>query len=306
MKLNELTKPLSIDEIDFRVQSVNNGGYATILAYKDARADMIRLDAACGPLGWMREHTKDNANCIVSIWDDNNKQWVSKEDTGTESNAEAAKGLASDSFKRACFNWGIGRELYEYPLISVKLFDNEITEKNGKKTANWNLKLKEWTWFSQFRDGKIIYLAAKDQNGKKRFSWGTYDPDLKQEETSPSVNTAENEAPTPVVQESDANIEGILKKPADPEVQPVDVEEQIPETDNEDDERASLVVEYEKLFGRKPHGKASIETIQVKIDEYLAEHGDGSDEEEDPYAEMALMRKKTLMLKKFLSTTQLR
>ena len=102
--LAKLTTPLRTDQIEFRVQSINKGGYATILAYKDARCDMQRLDEAVGPLGWQRMHTRDNHNCTVSLWDGN--QWVSKEDTGTESMAEAAQGLASDSFKRACCNWG--------------------------------------------------------------------------------------------------------------------------------------------------------------------------------------------------------
>jgi len=86
---------------------------------------MNRLDEVCGVENWKREHSRDNKNCIVSIWDDSKKVWVSKEDTGTESNTEEEKGLASDSFKRACFNWGIGRELYDYPVISIKLLDNE-------------------------------------------------------------------------------------------------------------------------------------------------------------------------------------
>ena len=110
-RIKELSKPLEIDNIDFRIQSINNGGYATILAYKDARVDMQRLDDTVGVLNWKREHTRENSNCIVSVWCEDKKTWVSKEDTGTESAAEAQKGLASDSFKRACFNWGIGREL---------------------------------------------------------------------------------------------------------------------------------------------------------------------------------------------------
>ena len=125
MELNKLSEPLTIDQIEFRVQSINKGGYATILAYKDARVDMQRLDDVCTPLGWKREHLNNNANCIVSIWCKESKQWVGKEDTGTQSNTEAQKGLASDSFKRACFNWGIGRELYDYPQIQVKLNQNE-------------------------------------------------------------------------------------------------------------------------------------------------------------------------------------
>jgi hypothetical protein len=172
MDIKKLSEPLSIQDIEFRVQSVNNGGYATILAYKDARVDQQRLDDVCGALGWKREHTRDNKNCIVSIWDEDKKQWVGKEDTGTESNAEAQKGLASDSFKRACFNWGIGRELYDYPVISIKLNDDEIAERNGKKTASWNFKLKEWRWYAEFNGGKISFLGAKDNHNKTRFVWG--------------------------------------------------------------------------------------------------------------------------------------
>ena len=180
MNLSDLQKPLPIESIDFRVQSINKGGYATILAYKDARVDINRLNEVCGVLGWKREHTRDNKNCIVSIWDSENKHWVSKEDTGTESMAEAAKGLASDSFKRACFNWGIGIELYDYPVISIKLNANEfkIIPASGnfkeRVQATWDLKLREWVWFSQFTDGKLNYLACKDEKGTKRFEFGGY------------------------------------------------------------------------------------------------------------------------------------
>ena len=172
MNIQELQKPLPVDCIDFRVQSINKGGYATILAYKDARIDMQRLDEVVGALNWKREHTRDNANCIVSIYNEKTNQWISKEDTGTESNTEKEKGLASDSFKRACFNWGIGRELYDYPLIQIKLNDNEFDKATGKPT--FNFKLKEWKWFTQFTEDKLNYLGCKDNNGNLRFSWGTY------------------------------------------------------------------------------------------------------------------------------------
>ena len=178
MDFKKLQEPLPIESIDFRVQSINNGGYATILAYKDARVDMNRLNEVCGVLGWKRRHTRDNKNCIVSVWDDANKQWVEKEDTGSESNAEAQKGLASDSFKRACFNLGIGIELYDYPIIQVKLNDNEweVKEYQGKKfpKATYNLKLKEWVWKSQFTDGKLNYLSCIDDKGTTRFTYGKF------------------------------------------------------------------------------------------------------------------------------------
>jgi hypothetical protein len=114
MNFRDLTK----DEIECRVQSCKENGLVLLL-YKDARVDMNILDETVGPLNWQRRHTRDNANCIVSIWDDEKKQWIEKEDTGTESATEAAKGLCSDSFKGACFCVGIGRELYTAPFIWI-------------------------------------------------------------------------------------------------------------------------------------------------------------------------------------------
>lgn len=169
-----LTSPLLASEIDFRIQSINKGAYATILAYKDARVDINRLNSICGQLGWERKHTNGNHNCTVSLWDSENKQWVSKEDTGTESNTEAAKGLASDSFKRACFNWGIGIELYSYPIISIKLLPDEVNMTGQRPKQTWNLKLKEWVWTTQFEDGKLTFIGVYDQNGNMRFQHGNY------------------------------------------------------------------------------------------------------------------------------------
>lgn len=127
-------RTLMANEIECRVQSITEKG-AMLLLYKDARCDQKILDETFGPMNWQRKHTRDNANCIVSIWDSEKQQWIEKEDTGTESNTEKEKGLASDSFKRACFNWGIGRELYTAPFIFVKAEDiNLIKRGNGLST----------------------------------------------------------------------------------------------------------------------------------------------------------------------------
>ena len=180
MDIKKLSEPLPISSIDFRIQSINNGKYATILAYKDARVDMQRLDEVVWPLNWKRRHTGSNKNCIVSVYNPDTKEWVEKEDTGTESNTEQEKGLASDSFKRACFNWGIGRELYEYPTISIKLNDDEVQETWRDKTkykASWNLNIKNWKWANTFHDGKITWLWAIDPSivDKKKQVRFTYD-----------------------------------------------------------------------------------------------------------------------------------
>ena len=151
---------LGANEIDVRLATVSEKG-VSLLLYKDARCDMNILDETVGAMNWQRSHTRDNANCIVSIWDDDKKQWVTKEDTGTESFTEKEKGLASDSFKRACFNWGIGRELYTSPFIWVSSDKVNIEEKNGKKVCN-----------DRFRVSKIGYddknaINVLVVNGKK-------------------------------------------------------------------------------------------------------------------------------------------
>ena len=168
----KLNTPLKIDEIDFRVQSVSKSGRATILAYKDARVDMNRLDAVYGVDGWQKKYDLIDGKlfCSVGIYSEKLNQWIWKQDVGTESNTEKEKGQASDAFKRACFNLGIGRELYDYPLIQVQLTDREFDKSTGKVT--WDFKLKEWKWGSEFdENGVLVKLAAKDENGNLRFNW---------------------------------------------------------------------------------------------------------------------------------------
>lgn len=89
-------RTLRADEIELRVGTVSAKG-ATLLLYKDARCDQAVLDETVGAMNWQRHHSRDNANCTVSIWDTEKQMWVSKEDTGTESMTEKEKGLASDS-----------------------------------------------------------------------------------------------------------------------------------------------------------------------------------------------------------------
>ena len=140
---------LRADEIDARVATINEKGLSLLL-YKDARCDMRILDETVGPMNWQRTHSRENANCTVSIWDAEKQQWIGKEDTGTESNTEKEKGLASDSFKRACFNWGIGRELYSAPFIWVPA-GNYIADQDAKG---------KWKTFDRFRVTSIGYDDA--------------------------------------------------------------------------------------------------------------------------------------------------
>ena len=155
-------RKLRADEIECRIGMIKENGL-TLLLYKDARCDMNILDETIGAMNWRREHTRDNKNCIVSIWDKDKGEWVSKEDTGTESNTEAEKGLASDSFKRACVNWGIGRELYSAPFIWVKSTDCDIKNYGGKFRCTEKFIVEKITYDE---NGNIDGLAI--QNGAKR------------------------------------------------------------------------------------------------------------------------------------------
>ena len=132
-------RDLRADEIECRVQSVKAIGLVLLL-YKDARVDMNILDETVGASNWQREHyeCKGNLFCRVGIdigtHEGKAERWVFKSDCGTESNTEAQKGEASDSFKRACFNWGIGRELYTAPFTWIPADKCNIAEgKNGSK-----------------------------------------------------------------------------------------------------------------------------------------------------------------------------
>jgi hypothetical protein len=165
-------RPLRSDEIEVRVGSVSQKG-ASLLLYKDARCDMNILDETVGELNWQSHYLRDNANCIVSIWDKTKEEWIEKEDTGTESYTEKEKGLASDSFKRACFKWGIGRELYTAPFIFVAC----QTVPNGKV-----YKLASPFQFSGVRVSHIEYselesrrviseLELVDKKGNSIYSW---------------------------------------------------------------------------------------------------------------------------------------
>ena len=121
-----MCRKLNANEISVRIGQVKYDDAkkitgASLLLYKDARVDMKILDEMYGEFGWQKSYEKigDSLFCKISVYDITKNQWISKEDVGTESNMEATKGEASDAFKRAGFNFGIGRELYTAPFIWI-------------------------------------------------------------------------------------------------------------------------------------------------------------------------------------------
>ena len=186
---------LRADEIEVRVSQITPRS-VMLLLYKDSRTDMTILDETVGPLNWQRHHSRENANCTVSIYDPDKGCWVEKEDTGTESNTEAEKGLASDSFKRACFNWGVGRELYTAPNLFFPI-DKTRAEKgnDGKMRCYDRFEVEEIEY-----DGKnIAYLKIKDVNTGSILESGKRPGQVKQnnEPKPDSAPVARKKAPNP-------------------------------------------------------------------------------------------------------------
>lgn len=161
---------LKASEIECRVGTMKPDG-CSLLLYKDARVDMRLLDETFGAMNWKRSHEVIDGNlyCTISIWDESKKEWISKQDVGTESMTEKEKGQASDSFKRAGFNWNIGRELYTAPFIWIKLDVSEVNNRNGKPSTYTKFLVKE-IGYNEHRE--INKLVISDEKGKIRYSMG--------------------------------------------------------------------------------------------------------------------------------------
>lgn len=155
-------RALTAEDIEVRVGTCGAKG-VSLLLYKDARCDMAILDETVGPLNWKREHSNGNANCTVSIFNEKTGQWIAKEDTGTESFTEKEKGLASDSFKRACVNWGIGRELYTAPFLWFSSSEVNLVQNGGKCTTRDRFVVNEL----EVKNGRITKVTITDSNTKK-------------------------------------------------------------------------------------------------------------------------------------------
>jgi len=167
-------RTLTAGEIECRVSQVSetqSGVRVSVLLYKDARVDQNILDEMFGTFGWKRTHELigDRLYCTVSVKDRETGEWVSKQDVGTESNTEPEKGQASDAFKRACFNWGIGRELYTAPKILITLNEKEINRNGGKLRTYAAFCVKS---ISYDASGTISGLVIADRNGNERFRFG--------------------------------------------------------------------------------------------------------------------------------------
>lgn len=160
---------LRADEIECRAAAVSEKG-VSLLLYKDARVDQRILDETFGAFGWKRSHQSIDGNlcCIVEIKDERSGEWIGKQDVGAAGYAEKEKSQASDSFKRACFNWGIGRELYSAPFIWVPASRVNIQKKGDKCYCNERFSV---AFIAYNAAREIEELVIADCKGEAVYSW---------------------------------------------------------------------------------------------------------------------------------------
>lgn len=199
-------RKLYASEIECRVAQCGkkgDGAWCSILLYKDARVDMRILDEVYGPMNWQRRHELigDRLYCTISIYDSEKKEWIDKQDVGTESFTEKEKGQASDSFKRAGFNVGIGRELYTAPKIFINLDKGEWKENNGKVVPTISLDVKEIHYDG---DGNICSLVLVDGKGREKYRFGKPTPTA-----TPSLSAPKSEKP--MMHQGHQNWEALLQ-----------------------------------------------------------------------------------------------
>ena len=163
-------RELESNEIECKVSQINAKGLSLLL-YKTARTDMQLLDETVGAYNWKCEYQeiKGNLYCGISIFDEEKKEWITKWDCGVESAfGDKEKGEASDSFKRAGFKWGIGRELYTAPFIYISGDKCNIRDKNGKPVCYDKFEVE----IIEIKNEEIKKLAIKNMTTNKRvFAW---------------------------------------------------------------------------------------------------------------------------------------
>ena len=191
---------INANEIDLRVGSSNKDktGFSLLL-YKDARVDANILDETVSPENWQCKYyqVKDTMICSVGIninYDDETKDplWIWKDDGGDDDyQAEKVKAELSDSFKRACFRWNIGRRnLYSSPFIWINVDnDNTIYSHYSVKEIGYE------------KNGEINMLViVNDKTKKVVFEYGTTkSSNSKQNVPSKNNTKTENEKIDPIL-----------------------------------------------------------------------------------------------------------
>ena len=203
--MEQMIRLLKPEEIECRVAIINEKGLSLLL-FKDARVDQKILDEIFTPFGWKRTHQSIDGNlyCTVEIWDREKQQWIAKQDVGTTSYAEKEKGQASDSFKRACFNIGIGRELYTAPFIWVPFMNANIQKKGDRYITSDHFSVTSIAYNAQ---REITELVISNKRGQK-----VYEMKQKAQKTDGKLSVQKLKALDQELQRTGVSIETVLER----------------------------------------------------------------------------------------------
>ena len=158
-------KPITADQIEVKPTDTKSKNSCVLLLYIDSRSAADILNETVGVFNWEIKY-KEVAGQIygaLSIYDEERKIWVTKEDTGEESNIAEKKGQASDILKRCIARWGCDW-LYHTPRIRIHTpadyyYNDKLTMTFTVKEIEFDEDTKECT-----------RLSIVDRNGKEVFN----------------------------------------------------------------------------------------------------------------------------------------
>ncbi|QMW06389.1 Rad52/Rad22 family DNA repair protein [Spirosoma foliorum] len=130
MDLNVLSAPLTIHEIEWRVQSQTKDGQKIIVVpYITNRCVMQRFDDQFGWAGWQNEIKEIDGGFLCTITAIlPGGEMIRKTDGASRTGIEPVKGGISDAMKRAAVQFGLGRGLYEFPKVLIQTTDKYIPD----------------------------------------------------------------------------------------------------------------------------------------------------------------------------------
>lgn len=186
-------KALRPEQIEVRPTDTATRGKATLLLYIDSRSAVDILNDSFGAYDWQMEYKAvgDQIYGRLSIWDEDKKMWIAKEDTGSESNIEGGKGQSSDILKRCLARLGCDY-LYHTPKVKIDCPDNYYFKfyKDGREVEKMNMsfQVKEIEW-DENKNCKKLIIA--DKWGKVVYEYQEGNEVVKNEPKSAKIKVEE-------------------------------------------------------------------------------------------------------------------
>ena len=134
-----------------RFQRLRDGRIVTeMLTYITARAVQQRLDDLFGLAGWRAsyEWISGGCQCLLSV--KVGEEWIAKADFAETIDKFPVKGTASDAFKRAAVQFGIGRYLYSLESAPTPVYDKPTKAINEVRVSGKIKSNGQDTWVNGY------------------------------------------------------------------------------------------------------------------------------------------------------------